>query len=93
MRRSFVHRSRLLLQDPKRKVSAVEAALEERSREKTKLEREKIKMDSELNSVQVRAAKIAAIMQVARELREHDPTLDFKESLEQAKAVYNDIDM
>ncbi|KAK0544893.1 hypothetical protein OC844_007421 [Tilletia horrida] len=69
---------------PKRKPSAVEVALEDRSRERTK-------MDTKLTDAKVKSEKLGAIMGIARELRAFDATLTFADALESAKELYGSI--
>ncbi|CAD6906003.1 unnamed protein product [Tilletia caries] len=69
---------------PKRKNTAIEAALELRSQDRTK-------MEAELNTAKVKAEKLGAIMAVARQLREADEDLSFSDAMKQAKEIYEDI--
>ncbi|CAD6979299.1 unnamed protein product, partial [Tilletia controversa] len=69
---------------PKRKPSAIEAALELRSQDRTK-------MEAELNIAKVKAEKLGAIMAVARQLREADEDLSFSDAMKQAKEIYEDV--
>ncbi|CAD6915718.1 unnamed protein product [Tilletia caries] len=69
---------------PKRKSTGVEAALEQRSAEKTK-------QDAQLNEAKVKAEKMGTLMALARELREADYTLSFSDAMEQAKVMYAEI--
>ncbi|CAD6975148.1 unnamed protein product [Tilletia controversa] len=69
---------------PKRKNTAIEAALELRSQDRTK-------MEAELNIAKVKAEKLGAIMAVARQLREADEDLSFSDAMKQAKEIYEDI--
>ncbi|KAE8183810.1 hypothetical protein CF336_g8032, partial [Tilletia laevis] len=69
---------------PKRKPSAIEAALELRSQDRTK-------MEAELNTAKVKAEKLGAIMAVARQLREADEDLSFSDAMKQAKEIYEDV--
>ncbi|CAD6935335.1 unnamed protein product [Tilletia controversa] len=67
---------------PKKKPSAVEAALATRSQERTA-------MDQKLIDTKVKAERLGAIMSIAREMRECDPALSFQQALESAKEMYN----
>ncbi|KAK0523361.1 hypothetical protein OC842_006169 [Tilletia horrida] len=69
---------------PRRKPSAIEAALEARSRERTK-------MDAELNSAKVKAERLGAIMGIARQLRASIASLNFQDAVDQAKVLYESI--
>ncbi|CAD6961672.1 unnamed protein product [Tilletia caries] len=69
---------------PKRKNTAIEAALELRSQDRTK-------MEAELNIAKVKAEKLGAIMAVARQLREADEDLSFSDAMKQAKEIYEDV--
>ncbi|KAE8217456.1 hypothetical protein CF319_g8460 [Tilletia indica] len=69
---------------PKRKISAVESAIEVRSVERTK-------MDATRNAAKVKAEKLDALMKIAHKLQDADHTLSFTEAMQEAKEIYNDI--
>ncbi|KAE8238710.1 hypothetical protein A4X13_0g8412 [Tilletia indica] len=68
----------------KRKPSAVEMALENRSKERTK-------MDGDLNKIKMKAEKLAAIMSLAREYCAKDHMLEFQEAMEKANVYFENM--
>ncbi|KAK0526328.1 hypothetical protein OC835_005324 [Tilletia horrida] len=68
----------------KRKPSAVELAIETRTKEKTQQE-------ADINKERIKAERSEAVRALARDLRDHDSTISFQDSIQQAKALYEDI--
>ncbi|KAE8205649.1 hypothetical protein CF327_g7631 [Tilletia walkeri] len=69
---------------PKRKPSALEAALERRSTDRTQ-------MESELNGARVKSERASTLLALVREIREADYTIEFQDAMEQAKALYENL--
>ena len=68
----------------KRKVSSVELALEERSKER-------MKMENKLNTTQVKAAKMDALTQLAQKLVDHGDACDFPDAMKMASEMWEDM--
>ncbi|KAK0522127.1 hypothetical protein OC835_006678, partial [Tilletia horrida] len=68
----------------KRKISAVEAALAERTKKKTSMEEAR-------NESHIRKERIETLMALARDIRAADDSLSYDEAIKQAKLIYENL--